>query len=661
MNNTASQSMEDYFNIAREAGIDPQMEKIPLVSETAYREARAANLLLYGYLSHIMDNHQKNIGDLRFPYAFFDADGCLLKLFGNEEQLRKMDAVGLKKGQIWTMKTVGPNAVTVGLQEGKDAETRGQENYCSILQHYQIAFSPLMVNEIHAPFANRCRGGIMTIAPNDREYAGLRETAFLLAHDALTYLYLNDMFFDMYDHAAQTLLVCATSAVSGVDFIVHYTKKLYETLDIPVPKQVYYRLDELIDPLPDNQTFWNIIHEKQCVRNREMELIVQGKKKNVILSAEPHDRPAQRIFSTHIILTSPEKYTAEISSRVGYRAKLAFDDIIGESSGIKSAVLRAKMYSSSDSNIMILGESGVGKDIFAQAIHNGWGGSHKPFVAVNCGAIPRDLIASELFGYEGGAFTGAKRGGNIGKFELANGGTIFLDELGELPLELQAVLLRVVENKKLTRVGGTTEININVRVIAATNADILEMVDKKQFRADLYYRLSVLKLDIPPLRERGDDILLLAEHFMCAVARRLGLERLPVLSDGARQLMKKLPWHGNVREMQNVIERIVQIYPDSVIDVAQVLENVDLRSSEKHALLEAGIFGSDNVPDMARTELRQLGEHKYKRHKALTAAEITAALDACGENMSAAARMLNISRTTLYRNMERLGMWQGDQ
>ena len=194
----------------------------------------------------------------------------------------------------------------------------------------------------------------------------------------------------------------------------------------------------------------------------------------------------------------------------------------------------AKAVAKSESNVLILGESGVGKDIFAQAIHNASDRRDKPFLALNCAALPRDLIASELFGYEGGAFTGAKKNGNIGKFQLADTGTIFLDEIGDMPLDLQATLLRVIEQKKFMRVGSSSITNVDVRIIAATNANIQKLIDQKKFRADLYYRLSTLQFTIPPLRERGSDIILLAEYFIQAVSRRINKPNVMTLSNEAK-------------------------------------------------------------------------------------------------------------------------------
>lgn len=203
-----------------------------------------------------------------------------------------------------------------------------------------------------------------------------------------------------------------------------------------------------------------------------------------------------------------------VNNVVGYKASYTFDDIITKNQKMKSIIELAKKASESDCSILIDGNSGTGKELFAQAIHNHSNRCHGPFVAVNCAAIPRELVESELFGYEKGAFTGASKGGYPGKFELADGGTIFLDEIGELPLDIQSKLLRVLDNLKIMRVGGTHEKKIDIRVLAATNRNLSEEVSNKNFRGDLYYRLNVINVHLIPLKDRVEDVEALTNCFV---------------------------------------------------------------------------------------------------------------------------------------------------
>ena len=349
----------------------------------------------------------------------------------------------------------------------------------------------------------------------------------------------------------------------------------------------------------------------------------------------------------------------------------------------KEVIHRARLVANTSCNIMLLGESGVGKDLFAQSLHNASDRSQNPFIVVNCGAIPRDLIASELFGYESGAFTGAKKQGNIGKFELANGGTIFLDEIGELPIGLQATLLRVVEQKQLQRVGSNKTINIDVKIISATNANIPKMIEDQAFRADLYFRLSTMQLPIPPLRDRDNDVLVLVDHFLRRNSRRLGREQAPQLSDDAKAILMQHDWPGNVRELQNLMERLVQLYPASVILPQHVLDYISPIYAAHSGLKRpeyapSAAPSSVSVPSGGRNERERgafgaglpsreassaadapagLTEEDLKLLKKgpPTLPQILQALRECGNNRTKAAQVLGISRKTLYRYLNQYG------
>jgi transcriptional regulator with PAS, ATPase and Fis domain len=245
--------------------------------------------------------------------------------------------------------------------------------------------------------------------------------------------------------------------------------------------------------------------------------------------------------------------------RKSHSAKYNFNDIVGINKNFLSAKLLAKQIAQqSDTTVLLCGESGTGKELFAHAIHNASARSHNPFVRVNCAAIPENLIEAELFGYEDGAFTGAKKGGRLGKFELANNGTIFLDEIGEMPLFMQSKLLVVLQEREIDRLGGDNSIKLNVRVISATNSDLQNMVDKGLFRQDLYYRLNVVQVHVPALRHRKEDINILAEFFLHKLNRRL-MTPVTNISDEAFEILARYNWPGNIRELENVMERAMSL------------------------------------------------------------------------------------------------------
>jgi TyrR family helix-turn-helix protein len=244
---------------------------------------------------------------------------------------------------------------------------------------------------------------------------------------------------------------------------------------------------------------------------------------------------------------------------------ITFDDIVYRSDLMRRCIQTGQMVAGADSAVLLLGESGTGKELFARAIHNHSRRAPYPFVAVNCASLPDHLLESELFGYEHGAFTGSRKGGKPGLYEVADKGTLFLDEIGELPLNLQAKLLRTIQSGTFRRVGGTREQGVDVRVITATNRDLMGMVARGEFREDLYYRLHVIPLQIPPLRSRREDVLLLADYFLGNWKNRSGRQQL-TLSALCRQRLERYDFPGNVRELENMIERAVHLADQDVIE-----------------------------------------------------------------------------------------------
>ena len=326
-----------------------------------------------------------------------------------------------------------------------------------------------------------------------------------------------------------------------------------------------------------------------------------------------------------ILMFSDVKKTRRLANRImGRKAIYTFDKIIGESPKMLEVIRFAKKIADSKSTILISGESGCGKEVFAQAIQNYSPRSKEPFVAINCGAMPRNLIESELFGYEEGAFTGAKQGGQIGKFELADGGTIFLDEIGEMPLEMQTKLLRTIEEGSIVRVGGNKEIPVDVRIIAATNKTLKAEVQKGNFRHDLYYRLNVIPLNIPALREREADIPLLSNYFMRRISNRINKRPIEI-TDAQMTEMKNYSWPGNVRELENFIELAIN---KERLPIVQILAE-----SGEHSIPQIETE-SISLEEMERLHIERILQKEHY-------------------NISNAAKTLGIGRNTLYRKVEK--------
>ncbi len=317
--------------------------------------------------------------------------------------------------------------------------------------------------------------------------------------------------------------------------------------------------------------------------------------------------------------------------------KYTFDDIIGESEEIRKIKNQALLISRGSSTVLITGESGTGKEMFAKAVHYASSRAKAPFVTVNCGAIPENLLESELFGYEKGAFTGANEKGKIGKFELANGGTIFLDEIGDMPIHLQVKLLHVLQNMRFERVGGNRTVMVDVRVVAATNRDLEEMITEGKFREDLYYRLSVIPLMIPPLRERKDDILLLMQHFLKKYNIFMNKD-ITDFSDEVKKIYLNYEWNGNVRELENAVEYGVNMTFGNKIGLDAVPLRLTRHDHSTTTIIDNGLPLNEQV----RLFEREILMKKLKEYGNTQKAKLKIADD------------LGVSRATLYRKLSEL-------
>jgi DNA-binding NtrC family response regulator len=310
-------------------------------------------------------------------------------------------------------------------------------------------------------------------------------------------------------------------------------------------------------------------------------------------------------------------------------AQHSFEEIVGTSAGLRAVLDQVEVVARTDSTVLILGETGTGKELIARAVHNVSSRSNRPFVKLNCAAIPSGLLESELFGHERGAFTGAVAQ-KIGRFELAHGGTLFLDELGDIPLELQPKLLRVLQEQEFERLGSTRTIRVDVRLVAATNRDLAQMTAEKRFREDLYFRLNVFPIRIPPLRERAGDIPLLVRHYVEKYTQRMN-KQIETIPEEAMAAFCHYSWPGNIRELQNLIERAVIMTQGNVLQI----QISDLRQS------------NPTVPAMAGTL------EDVERQRILQALRESAGV--IGGGHGAAAR-LGLKRTTLLSKMEKLGI-----
>jgi transcriptional regulator with PAS, ATPase and Fis domain len=329
----------------------------------------------------------------------------------------------------------------------------------------------------------------------------------------------------------------------------------------------------------------------------------------------------------------------------------SFAFIKGESEVLAETIHKARRLARNTGSVLLIGESGTGKELFAHAIHD----EYRPegsFIAINCSSMPKNLIESELFGYEGGSFTGAERRGRMGKIELANGGTLFLDEIGDMPLEVQPVLLRVLEDKKVMRIGGKNYIPVDFRVVAATNKNLLEMVNAKQFREDLYYRLAVFKLHIPPLRQRNGDVLKLANYFIKTICIQTNNTNVvPRLSKQVEDILNEYEWPGNIRQLQNAITYALAMTNDDIIRPEHLPEEI-LHGSAKFKNINSRQIPGTGVALNNEARDNQLILNLNMSMMEIEKAAIERALSVTGFNIPDASNILGMARSTLYRKIK---------
>ena len=364
-------------------------------------------------------------------------------------------------------------------------------------------------------------------------------------------------------------------------------------------------------------------------------LTIPGTKTRVSVSCRPVI--ANKEISGAVICLSDITLIQNLESQIrrklserGLKARYTFDDILHESGTMKETIETARRYAATDSNVIIVGETGTGKELFAQSIHNSSRRKNGPFVAINCAALPENLLESELFGYVEGAFTGSVKGGKMGLFEQAHGGTLFLDEIGEISLSTQTKLLRVLQEREVRRIGDNKVISINVRIISATNKSINQLAGKELFRRDLMYRLDVLRIFLPPLRQRDRDAELLFLHLMRQRGQECGIP-VPEINLSALSALNDYPFNGNIRELRNIVERSLVICSGDAITRDDLLRALYPRDLE------------DTSPVPVYTASQTSGEES----------SIIWALGECGGNQTRAARLLGINRSTLWRKMQK--------
>lgn len=566
----------------------------------------------------VMKNLYSFVGDARFIIALADEQGCLLEIFGDEDVKSSAERGTFVQGAKWSEEIIGNNGIGTALFLDNPVQILGREHYWLNAHHWTCSGAP-----IHDP-RGRLIGALDITGPYEETHTHTLGMAVIAVNaienqlkweEAVSLLEISNNYKSaIIESISEGLLaVDAEGKISQINGIAA------QYLECDSEKVLNDDYEIILGS--KNSELKDIITSCRHITDFAMEIFTGKGKTTYLVTSRPIK--GSGINKGTVLLLSEFARAQKLVQRMsGVRSNLTFMNLVGEEPVYLETVELARKAADSTSNVLLLGESGTGKDVFAQAIHNTGIRKRGPFVALNCGAIPRELIASELFGYVEGAFTGASRGGKMGKFELANGGTIFLDEIGEMPLELQTSLLRVLETKTITRVSGNEVIPVDVRIIAATNKDLSLEVSQGKFRQDLFYRLNVFSIRMVPLRERKADIALLCKKFLDNLCAKFKKE--PMQPDkSVLAVFDQYPWPGNIRELQNVLERVVNVCNDTILSINHL--PVEIRSTK------------------ARGSLMPINNYEKELIKNL--------LEQHNRNITRVANELGIARTTLYQKI----------
>jgi len=569
---------------------------------------------------------------LMYVHQNFDVFGR----FGNQELLRELKEKNLFTGANLGEDVVGTNASVIAMRSPKGVWVIGKDHFAEALQDYACyAF------QVKGKYATS--GTVMLLTPliyfneeTESLFRFIESTEMILTAGgaasedmALKDIVVSNQYSSQY---ADDMMV-----IIGHEGVITYANDVFcKRFQVNALDVINLRLQTQV---PELFPVYESAKREMNPVTRQMRVNVAGNSAVYRVNCTPI-RKEDRVVGGIITLLE-ENLDPNARNRDGNIAKYTFDNLIGTNSHFMELKHFAEEISKSPSSVLIQGESGTGKELFAHAMHNASDRRAGPFVAINCAAIPKDLIGSELFGYVGGSFTGANRTGAKGKFELANRGTLFLDEIAEMPIEMQSVLLRAIEDRTITRLGGATPIPVDIRLITATNQDLLSLVREGKFRSDLYYRLNVISLYLMPLRERKEDIPSLVDAFLRDIARKMGV-RICKVDPQAMGVLIEYDWPGNIRELKNVVERGAVLCKGGYIQVRDLPEELTGRKDQIAGTMPYGFpKEEDNDERLARvmsSERRKLAESLMARY---------------GNDKAIVAEKMGISRSTLYRILKR--------
>jgi len=609
---------------AQRFGVDPYLREIPCVLSAEELEGAQERADLVYVATPVLDMLVKTWQTENLLIGLDDRHGRILHVSGHPWVLSRAEKIKAVPGGGMAEELVGTTIVNVVLAQDRPEYVLWSENYCQSFHPWASIGAP-----IHHPLTGETIG-VVAISGYERVYEH-GEMIIRLADRIETLLHREELIrrvalLDEYhrfvlQHPHDTILaVDARGRVCGAS---SSASSLFDS-----PQQI---LGQSLLRMPNVRVEGlRPVVEQSEARPYGVQIAIPHKDWNLQVEAVPVEGERQPVGT---ILIVPRPHSARTAVRKGgqrsaWTASYSFPDLVGDAGPLQRCIKLARRAAAEDFSVLLLGESGTGKELFAQAIHNASARSCGPFVPVNCGAASDDLLAAELFGYVEGAFTGAVKGGRVGKIELAHGGTLFLDEVEAMPPKMQVSLLRVLEDRRLTRMGAEQLIPLDVRVIAAANEDLKDAVAQKRFRLDLYHRLAVFPLTLPPLRERLDDLSELIDHFL----QQMGFCHLHLDSE-AITLFRNYSWPGNVRELRNVLLQAAHAASGAHITPADLPDEI------------VGVQAKEDLEGAPAGALRE-SELLLIRQ---------ALVEAKG-NLAQAAARLGIHRVTLYRKMKRYGL-----
>ncbi|MDF2675965.1 MAG: family ATPase [Bacillota bacterium] len=568
----------------------------------------------------IMKDVFEIVKNTSYSVVLTDEKGIIIDLIINKDLEKNHQQLNFVLGSIWDEKNVGNNAIGTCLALDKPVQIIGAEHYCEYHHRWTCSAAPI----------HNSKGELIGCFDLSGKAEDVQTHTYGIAVSSANSIEKQFTILESYKLLDTTF----DSILDGL-MIMNSDLKIYK-FNNQVPNILKMEDDEIYninitEVFKDFDIVNKIFNNKQKIKYSDITLMINDKKVECSLNISPIIL-SDDVIGAVLVLREAKQFRKEISKLAGFRANYTFNNIITKNDKMKDLINTTQKIAKTNCSVLIEAESGTGKELFAQAIHNESRRKDGPFVAVNCSAIPKELFESEIFGYESGSFTGALKGGRPGKFELANGGTIFLDEIGEVPLEMQAKLLRVLDNNRVVRVGGTYERDLDVRVVSATNRNLIDEISKGFFRQDLYYRLNVINVRIPPLRKRKDDIIELAKFFLNNLNEENESSNKYFSNNFEIELLKH-PLTGNVRELKNIIQSAYYLADKDLIDSYHYGSNVESN--------ETFYKESQNKYELSSITLKDIEKES-----------IVQAIATNNGNIKKAAEELNISKATIYRKIK---------